>query len=309
MTEHDVYHLWLGIPPDEQPPSHYRLLGVRQFEENTEVIRNAADRQRSHVKRLGINQYEQIGQELLNEIEVAKICLLKPEKRLAYDEKLRADLLTRQSKGATLVGPPPLASSGDEESLDQESLIIGSDPNCDIVIDLRVISGVHCSVMRRDKTVVLRDLKSTNGTFVNLQRVIQPTRIVPSDLVVLGRDTRFKLPLSFFPPVHQQLRIGFVGRSEQCEFFIRNDTVSAFHARVVLNQNAIQIEDLGSTNGTYLVGMNGKTTRILPRELASIEGFAAIIFGKHQLSVDTFKAQSSSLELTWSDDPIPATGG
>ena len=25
----DPYHIWLGIPPEEQPPNHYRLLGCR----------------------------------------------------------------------------------------------------------------------------------------------------------------------------------------------------------------------------------------------------------------------------------------
>ena len=28
----DPYYRWLGIPPGEQPPNHYRLLGVQLFE-------------------------------------------------------------------------------------------------------------------------------------------------------------------------------------------------------------------------------------------------------------------------------------
>jgi hypothetical protein len=34
----DPYHVWLGIPPEEQPPHHYRLLGIRLFEDNPSVI-------------------------------------------------------------------------------------------------------------------------------------------------------------------------------------------------------------------------------------------------------------------------------
>ena len=41
--EFDPYYLWLGIPPEEQPPNHYRLLGLRQFEDNREVISYAVD--------------------------------------------------------------------------------------------------------------------------------------------------------------------------------------------------------------------------------------------------------------------------
>ncbi len=294
MNDNDVYHLWLGIPPEEQPPTHYRLLGVPLFEQNAEVIRNAADRQRSHVKRLGVNQFQSIGQELLNEIEIAKICLLRPEKRAAYDEKLRTSL-------------PQLAAVQHHDVVDSdnphpETLIIGSDPNCDIVIDLPIVSGIHCSVLRRKDVVVLRDLKSTNGTFVNFHRVTQPTKIYPSDLLVLGRDTRLKLPLSFFPNLQNTKRVGFVGRSEQCEFFFAHDTISAYHARVVLDKSEIQVEDLGSTNGTFLIDSHGVSKRLSPRTPSSIEGFSTVGFGKFKIPVDQLKEQSAKLDATWSED-------
>ena len=27
----DPYHIWLGIPPEDQPPSHYRLLAIPEI--------------------------------------------------------------------------------------------------------------------------------------------------------------------------------------------------------------------------------------------------------------------------------------
>ena len=293
MDEYDIYHLWLGIPPEEQPPNHYRLLGVPLFERNEEVIRNAADRQRSHVKRLGVNQFQTVGQQLLNEIEVARICLLRPEKRAAYDEKLRADMPKR---GAVQ------NEDGDDEQAVQETLIVGSDPNCDIVIDLPIVSGIHCSVLRRKDTVVLRDLKSTNGTFVNFNRVTQPVKIHPSDLLVLGRDTRLKLPLGFFPDLQNAKRVGFVGRSEQCEFYIAHDTVSAFHARVTLSKDQLQVEDLGSTNGTFITTVDEATVRLVPRTPHSLEGVISVRFGKSKVPIDQFKEQIAKLDATWSED-------
>jgi len=47
----DPYYQWLGIPPKHQPADHYRLLGVEQFEANTDVIGDAAERQIAHVRR------------------------------------------------------------------------------------------------------------------------------------------------------------------------------------------------------------------------------------------------------------------
>jgi pSer/pThr/pTyr-binding forkhead associated (FHA) protein len=274
LDDYDAYHLWLGIPPEEQPPSHYRLLGLRLFEENMEVIRNAADRQRSQVKRLGVNQFQQIGQELLNQIEAAKICLLRPEKRQVYDEQLRNELRQREAlrKNSTF-----------QEASIEETWIIGSDRSCDIVIDLPIISGIHCSVMRRQDRVLLRDLKSTNGTFLNFTRVVQPMRIAPTDLIVLGRDTRLKLPRTFFPAAERGSRALFIGRSEQCDIHIDDSSVSSFHARILIDNSGLAIEDFGSTNGTSLIDHRGRLNKLRPHLPVSFVDWEKISFGKHQL--------------------------
>jgi len=46
----DPYHNWPGIPPKDQPPNHYRLLGIDPFEGKSNVIEAAADRQMPHVR-------------------------------------------------------------------------------------------------------------------------------------------------------------------------------------------------------------------------------------------------------------------
>ena len=46
----DPYYEWLGIRPKDQPPNHYRLLGIDLFEENLNVIERAADRQMAHIR-------------------------------------------------------------------------------------------------------------------------------------------------------------------------------------------------------------------------------------------------------------------
>ena len=48
--EFDPYHRWLGIPPNEQPPHHYRLLGITAFETDPEVISDAVAQRIAHVR-------------------------------------------------------------------------------------------------------------------------------------------------------------------------------------------------------------------------------------------------------------------
>ena len=38
----DPYHKWLGIPPAEQPPNLYRLLGIKVCEDDPDVMNDFA---------------------------------------------------------------------------------------------------------------------------------------------------------------------------------------------------------------------------------------------------------------------------
>ena len=46
----DPYYKWLAIPPEEQPPNHYRLLGTKIYESDPDVIETAADLRMTHIR-------------------------------------------------------------------------------------------------------------------------------------------------------------------------------------------------------------------------------------------------------------------
>jgi formylglycine-generating enzyme required for sulfatase activity len=98
----DPYHEWLGIPPEEQPPNHYRLLGIASFEGKAAVIQNAADRQMAHLRTFQTGKHAVESQRLLNEIAAAKVCLLDSRKKAVYDQALRARLVTRKPVAESL---------------------------------------------------------------------------------------------------------------------------------------------------------------------------------------------------------------
>ena len=119
----DPYHTWLGIPPHEQPPHHYRLLAIQPFEANPRVIEHAADRQMAHLRTLQTGQHAKLSQKLLNEVAAARICLLNAEKKAAYDQRLRRELGTKQAArkspvAARAPGEGPVdRASGDPHAL------------------------------------------------------------------------------------------------------------------------------------------------------------------------------------------------
>ncbi len=111
----DPYYHWLGIPPDEQPPNHYRLLGIKSLEENREVIQNAADRQMVHLRTFQAGPRAALSQKLLNEVSAARVCLLSAEKKNAYDQQLReaaADAFCGDAVCADSAGPSPARPVG-----------------------------------------------------------------------------------------------------------------------------------------------------------------------------------------------------
>ncbi len=116
----DPYWKWLGIPPDEQPPNYYRLLGIAPFESDPEVISNAADRQMAHVRSYQTGPHALLSQRLLNELSAARVCLLDTARKADYDARLRREATAQPGVGAARsvfasaeVAPPPRATPSD----------------------------------------------------------------------------------------------------------------------------------------------------------------------------------------------------
>ncbi|MDB4483637.1 hypothetical protein N9061_00690 [bacterium] len=112
----DPYLKWLGIRTLQKPPNHYRLLGLENFESDTTVISQAADRQLSHVRSFQTGRHETECANLLRELIVARNCLLSPHARVTYERTLRIDLSHRAGLMSDVAGnfnttvptPPPL---------------------------------------------------------------------------------------------------------------------------------------------------------------------------------------------------------
>ena len=85
----DPYYKWLGIPPKDQPPNHYRLLGLELFESDQDVIESAAVKQISYVRSFAIGPQSEHSQLILNELSVARVTLLNVKSKQVYDLKLR----------------------------------------------------------------------------------------------------------------------------------------------------------------------------------------------------------------------------
>ena len=99
----DPYHKWLNIPPSEQPPNHYRLLGVEPLASDGDAVGRAAGRLISYLQARAKGKNGAHAERLLEDVIAARACLLDPASKAEYDAGLR-DTTDKTKRAETLDG-------------------------------------------------------------------------------------------------------------------------------------------------------------------------------------------------------------
>jgi pSer/pThr/pTyr-binding forkhead associated (FHA) protein len=167
------------------------------------------------------------------------------------------------------------------------SWLIGSKADCDVVVDSPMVSGRHCQLTQIPQGFfLLEDLGSTNGTFVDGVRITAPTRITPGESITLGKTTPMPWPAGVVTVVR-------VGRLGENDVVIDDPRVSGHHARLLVATGArTMIEDVGSSNGTFLNSPDRRVTR--PTALAETD---TVYFGTMALPAARLLGECSRMSL------------
>ena len=67
-----------------------------------------------------------------------------------------------------------------------KATILGRRPDCELYIPLQVVSRRHCQLSQEDNSLKVRDLRSSNGTFLNGQKIFDETEVKPGDRLQIG---------------------------------------------------------------------------------------------------------------------------
>lgn len=76
--------------------------------------------------------------------------------------------------------------SGNRVNLNDGRNVIGRLPDCQILVSDGNVSRRHAEIHRAGSGFVINDLGSTNGTFVNGERLIADHRLTDGDIVTIG---------------------------------------------------------------------------------------------------------------------------
>lgn len=85
----DPYLEWLSIKDRQRPPDHYALLGLQLYDGDQERIANAAMQRMAVVLEHDPGPHGQDARRIFDELEAARNCLADPQKKHAYDTRLR----------------------------------------------------------------------------------------------------------------------------------------------------------------------------------------------------------------------------
>ncbi len=76
--------------------------------------------------------------------------------------------------------------STNELSFDKAEVTVGRVRGNDIILPKGNVSKHHCRLLARDGDIVVEDLRSTNGTYVNGRKIAEPTALSTGDKVFVG---------------------------------------------------------------------------------------------------------------------------
>jgi ABC transport system ATP-binding/permease protein len=190
------------------------------------------------------------------------------------DEAIRAVAMVAREACAYLLSLSP-ALVHREYAFGKNTVTIGREAEqCDIVCSGATVSRRHFQVAWQDGRFVLRDLNSTNGVFLNRGRVQHEAPLAPGDLIGIGSDRithlRFELESGRNRPWAMTLPpkdLWTIGRAPACDIALAFEaTVSSRHAHLRARNGRLELNDLGSLNGTWLNGRRVRRATLEPTD-------------------------------------------
>lgn len=103
------------------------------------------------------------------------------------DLKFHSQILTSRKTppiGILMDGDP----ENEKTTFSQNEISIGREPSCDISLPDPVISARHARLIYRNMHWWIEDLMSTNGTYLNDERVESPTILINGDELRIGKN-------------------------------------------------------------------------------------------------------------------------
>lgn len=205
--------------------------------------------------------------------------------------------------------------SPDEYRIDQQ-VKIGRVSDNDIVITSGGVSRYHCLIYVEDGNIMVKDLGSTNGTYINDQKITR-AQVYKDDILRVGLEKfvfldsadpempgKDKEPDSEGTSILPELAFGEkikdiiikplndrcsrqyllpvntiskIGRLESNHIFLDDSSVSRTHATIEVQEYRVVLSDLSSANGTFVNDKKIRKRYLQDGDTISIADFRFVV--------------------------------
>ena len=183
-----------------------------------------------------------------------------------------------------------------------QTLLIGRDESCDLVIDHPTVSRIHAQAIVGEDGLLVTDLGSKNGTAVNLDILDpdgSPTLVRPGEQVLFGHvplvlgagptikpepggtkegpESEFEVTLasgdveSLKPGQHLIL-----GTGDVADIQVDGDEIRPVHALIIADEDGLRIYDLTRSSLTHVNDEPVDGARLEPGQLIALAGIPAL---------------------------------
>jgi len=197
-----------------------------------------------------------------------------------------------------------------------ERLVVGRTAACDVCIDSPVVSRHHADLVREGATYRYLHRSTTNPSLLD-GRPIHDQLLRHGDIICIGAGSEHQVFLLFLArlaageadatymgttPVWRGERALAIGRDAANDLVLGSPQVSRWHARLARRDGRWVLEDLGSTNGTFVGGRRIVVTEVMAGDIIRIGPYKLVFDGEQLKTFDeargvTLEAHRLSLEI------------
>ena len=168
----------------------------------------------------------------------------------------------------------------------QKRLSIGRSTKSDIIIDYPQVSSQHAWLIRDGDKWFVEDRNSSNHTYLNdRSRPIRKEQITYEDTIYLGS---YKIAARRLLSMKKNTALGrgnpkritikdaqtLFGRDPKADIYLNYSQISWHHARLTAKQDSFFLEDLNSTNGTFVNGQRIDACVVSSNDIISLGSYS-----------------------------------